>query len=130
MPDWPTSCTAPTDLPAVMRKRTSTWPAEAAVAAGDDVAVALGFNNMAAFARSAARVTIAGAKCGDPTRAANAALNVPVPDAWQLRPEVGLGMGEPGARRDGHRVDPDTGEELAMIDVGTYRSRSSRRTAA
>ena len=60
---------------------------------------------------SAALLTVAGAECGDPTRAANASLNVPIPTAGQ----VAAGLGSVWVSQGPHfttvtRVDPDSGE--------------------
>jgi hypothetical protein len=64
-------------------------------------------------------LAIAGVRCGpaDPALIAQADLNVPIPDAWQL--ETGFGSVWVSSREDVavHRVDPDTGEQLAVIDV-------------
>jgi sugar lactone lactonase YvrE len=64
-------------------------------------------------------LAMAGIRCGpaDPTLIAQADLNVPVPDPWQL--ETGFGSVWVSSRENQavHRVDPDTGEQLAVIEV-------------
>ena len=65
-------------------------------------------------------MTLAGAQCGDPARAANAELNVPVPFVHQ----VAIGFGSVWASPQTHgtsitRVDPDDGAVLATIDLGS-----------
>ena len=113
--------TAPTDVPAVMRQADEYLAhAEAAVAAGDDAAVELAVQQyVSLLEHSAALVTIAGAECGDPTRAANASLNVPVPATTQ----VAAGLGSVWVSQGPFfttvtRVDPDSGKVVATIDLG------------
>jgi hypothetical protein len=77
------------------------------------------------LAHNAALITVAGVECvGDPARAANASLNVPVPSVWQ----VGTGFGSVWASQDFAttivRVDEVTGERLASIDVGALAVKS------
>ena len=112
--------TAPTDIPAVMRQADEYLAeAEAAVAAGDDAAIAFGLQQYGSLLEySAALVTIAGAKCGDPTRAANASLNVPVPSAEQVTAGLGSVWVSQGQFATVTRVDPDSGEVVATIDLG------------
>ena len=113
--------TAPTDVPAVARQADEYLArAEAAVAAGDDATVDLAVQQyLSLLEHSTALLTIAGAECGDRTRAANATLNVPIPTAGQ----VATGLGSVWVSQGPHfttvaRVDPDSGNVLATIDLG------------
>ena len=113
--------TAPSDVPAVARQADEYLArAEAAVAAGDDATVDLAVQQyLSLLEHSSALLTVAGAECGDPTRAANASLNVPIPNAGQ----VTAGLGSVWVSQGPHfttvtRVDPDSGKVLATIDLG------------
>ena len=113
--------TAPTDVPAVMRQADQYLAdAETAAAAGDDAAIELAVQQyVSLLEHSAALVTVAGAECGDPTRAANASLNVPVPAITQ----IAAGLGSVWASQGPFfttvtRVDPDSGKVLSTIDLG------------
>jgi hypothetical protein len=110
----------PTDIPAVMREADDHLAsAEAAVAAGDDAAAHRSIRRYTSLLEhSAALVTVAGAECGDPARAANASLNVPVPSASQLTVGFGSVWVSQSSFTTVVRVDPDSGELLATIDVG------------
>ena len=133
MPEWPIELTeAPYDLDGLLSKQDD-WIdlAAAQLAAGnvgkiDDgdfadnawgstghydeisgtVATVLALNNV---------------RCGpaDPVLIAQADLNVPIPDAWQL--ETGFDSVWVSSRENQavHRIEPDTGKELAVIDVGS-----------
>jgi hypothetical protein len=111
---------APTDLPAVMRRADDHLAsAEAAVGAGDDAAADRERRRYTSLLEhSAALVTVAGAACADPARAANASLNVPVPSADQLAVGFGSVWVSQSYFDTVVRVDPDSGEVLATIDVG------------
>jgi hypothetical protein len=64
-------------------------------------------------------LAIHGVRCGpaDPALIAQADLNVPIADAWQL--ETGFGSVWVSSRTTQavHRIDPDSGEEVAVIDM-------------
>jgi hypothetical protein len=110
----------PTDIPAVMREADDHLAsAEAAAAAGDDDTAHLDrVRYTSLLEHSAALVTVAGAECGNPARAANASLNVPVPSALQLAVGFDSVWVSQSRFTTVVRVDPDSGELLAMIDVG------------
>ena len=113
--------TAPTDVPAVLRQADEYLAlAEAAGAAGDDADVDLAVQQyLSLFEHSAALVTIAGAECGDPRRAANASLNVPIPNAGQVTAGLGsVWVSQGPFFTTVARVDPDSGQVLATIDLG------------
>jgi hypothetical protein len=119
--------TPPVDVPAVMQQADGLLArAETAAAAGDDAAADSSIGEyLSLLEHAAALVTVGGAECGDPTRAANASLNVPIPDVHQ----VSTGFGSVWASRqvawgDVVRVDPASGEVLASIDVGATPVRS------
>jgi hypothetical protein len=65
--------------------------------------------------------TIAGVRCGleDPARTADAALNVPIFNAWQVSTGFDSVWVSDRANKQVHRVDPGTGEIEASIDVGS-----------
>jgi len=118
---------APSDVVAVYRQQEALLiEAEAAAAAGDvDAAAVLIEQYDTLAAHNAALITVAGVECvGDPARAANASLNVPVPNVWQ----VATGFGSVWASQDFTnaivRVDAATGELLATIDVGARAVKS------
>ena len=110
----------PTDVPALMRAADDHLAdAEAAVAAGDDAAAdrsILRYDSL--LEHTAALVTVAGADCGDPVRAANASLIVPVPNASQVTVGFGSVWVSQSSFTTVVRVDPESGELLATIDVG------------
>ena len=113
--------TAPTDVPAVTRQADEYLArAEAAAAAGDDAAADFAIEQyLGLLEHSAALLTIAGAECGDQSRVANASLSVPVLAANQ----VAAGLGSVWVSQGPFfttltRVDPDTGEIRATIDLG------------
>ena len=113
--------TSPTDVPAVMRQADEYLAdAEAAVAAGDVAAIELAVQQyLSLLEHSVALVTVAGAECGDPTRAANASLNVPVPASSQIAAGLGSVWASQGPFfTNVTRVDPDSGKVLATIDLG------------
>jgi hypothetical protein len=102
---------------------TSLDAAADALETGHDPAAAMAAVEMSLdhLSRVRTTLTLAGVRCGDadPTRAAAAALNVPLErDAWQ----VAVGFGSIWvSERLGHRVvrvDPDSGAVVATIDVG------------
>jgi hypothetical protein len=64
---------------------------------------------------------IAGVPCGvaDPARTVDAELNVPIPAAWQVSTGFDSVWVSDRANRQIHRIDPDTGEIEAVIDVGS-----------
>jgi hypothetical protein len=112
---------APTDVAAVMREADDYLvTAEGAITAGDAAAGGLALQQyLSLLEHSAALVTVAGAECGDPSRAAKASLNVPVPTATQL----GAGFGSVWVSQGPFftnvvRVDTDTGDVEATIDLG------------
>ena len=77
-----------------------------------------------------ALLTVAGAECGDPARAANAALNVPLRDVHHVATGFGSVWVSPWFGTAIHRVDPASGDVLATIDVGAPApARSSPPTA-
>ena len=70
--------------------------------------------------QTATNLAIAGVPCGlaDPMRMARADLNVPVFNAGQLETGFGSVWVSSTANRAVHRIDPDSGAELAVIEVG------------
>ena len=113
--------TVPTDVLAVARQADEYLArAEAAVAAGDDATVDLAVQQyLSLLEHSTAIVTIAGAECGDPRRAANASLNVPVPTAGQVTAGLGsVWVSQGPFFTTVTRVDPESGKVLATIDLG------------
>jgi hypothetical protein len=113
--------TAPTDVPSVARRGDEYLArAEAAAAAGDDATVDLAVQQyLTMLEHAAALATLAGAECGDTTRVANASLNVPVNPAHQLTAGFGSIWVSQGAFFTAvTRVDPESGEVLATIDIG------------
>jgi hypothetical protein len=64
---------------------------------------------------------VAGVPCGlaDPARAADADLNVPIPAAWQVSSGFDSIWVSDRANNQIHRIDTDTGEVAAVIDVGS-----------
>jgi hypothetical protein len=112
--------TAPSDIPAVARQADRALAEAERAAAGDDVTA---YDSVAVYTsllqHAAALLTIAGAECGDPQRATNATLNVPVPGMHQVA--TGFGSVWTSSFNFGasiNRVDANTGEVMATIDVG------------
>jgi hypothetical protein len=126
--DYPAGLrTPPVDVPAVMGQADGLLArAETAAAAGDDATADNSIGEyLSLIEHAAALVTVGGAACGDRARAANASLNVPVPDVHQ----VSTGFGSVWASRQAAwgnvvRVDPTSGDVLATIDVGATPVRS------
>ena len=71
-----------------------------------------------------ALLTVAGAECGDPARAANAALNVPIPSVHQVATGFGSVWAGPAYGTSILRVDPASGEVLAAVDVGAQQAKA------
>jgi hypothetical protein len=121
--DYPADLrTAPFDVPAVAQQADALIAeAEQAAASGDDdKAFETVDLYVASLEQAAALVTIGGAECGDPVRAANADLNVPVLSVHQA--SIGFGSVWASPQKPGlpvTRIDPDTGAIQATIDVGS-----------
>ena len=66
-------------------------------------------------------VASAGVPCGpaDPARTVDAALNIPIFSASQVSTGFDSVWVSDRANRQVHRIDPDTGEVMAVISVGT-----------
>ncbi len=114
--------TPPFDVLAVARDADRLLAAAEAAAAADDIVVA--DQSLSQYSslleHAAALVTIGGAGCGDPTRASNAALNVPVPGVHQA--SVGFGSLWASPQVSGTRItriDPQDGAIVATIDIGS-----------
>jgi hypothetical protein len=112
----------PTDVPAVGRRADEVLAeAEAAATAGDtDTALGSIRHYRALLAHIGALLTLAGVACGgDPARAHNATLNVPIPGVGQVATGFGSVWGTSPYGTDVYRVDPASGAVLAVIDVGS-----------
>jgi hypothetical protein len=109
------------DVPAVAKRADRALAeAERAAAAGDVTA----YDSIDLYANllehAAGLLTVAGAECApEPERAANASLNVPVFSAYQLATGFGSVWASQAFGETITRVDPDSGEVLATIDVGS-----------
>jgi hypothetical protein len=131
IPDWPAELSElPADLDQLLASRdewidlASEQLAAGNVGALDDPTFADNAwgsvdQSIESISTIATSLAIAGVRCGtaDPALIAQADLNVPVPDAWQL--ETGFGSVWVSSRVNEavHRVDAETGEELAVIHV-------------
>jgi hypothetical protein len=62
-------------------------------------------------------------QAADPQRTAEAALSIPIFSTWQASTGFDSVWESDGGNRQAHRVDPDTGETQAVIDVGTSPAR-------
>ena len=116
------------DVPALLGRAGPTPPpSRTAAAAGDDGPSTLAIQQyLVLLEHTGALVTVAGAECGDPAHAANAAFNVPIPSVHQVATGFGsVWAGPATALRHVARVDPDSGEVLAAVDVGAHRPRRS-----
>jgi hypothetical protein len=112
--------TAPTDVPAVwaqaddhLLQAEKAAAAEVVLVPNDEVD-----RFEAHVVHSMALLTLGGAPCGDPARAENSALNVPVPGVYQVETGFDSVWVSPRSGTEVHRFDPDSGEELAVIEVG------------
>jgi hypothetical protein len=113
--------TAPTDVPAVMRRQDELLvEAERAVTAGDVATADRALNHsINLLEHAAALVTLGGAECGDPTRAANASLNIPIPNAYQVATGFGSAWASTEFGNSIVRVDAQSGDVQSTVDVGS-----------
>jgi hypothetical protein len=126
---WPSELhTAPSDVAAVWTQADTVLADAEKAAAADDPGKALPLLQQwgALLEHAAALVTVAGVPCGgDPVRAANAALNVPIPRVHQVATGFGSVWAMGGADDTlVRRLDPESGEVEATIDVGSAPSKA------
>jgi hypothetical protein len=111
--------TGRTDVVEVMRQADEYLEIDDATMATDVAAGNLAVERFLSLLEyAAALVTLAGAECGDTSRIDNASLNVPLPNAGQISDGFGSVWLSQGCFDIVVRVDPDSGEVLATIDVG------------
>jgi hypothetical protein len=119
--------TPPNDVPAVSRRADEVLAeAEAAVAAGDSgTALASVRHYRALLGHVGALLTLEGVACGgDPARAGNADLIVPIPGVGQVATGFGSVWGSSPYGTHVHRVEPASGEVVAIIDVGAQPAKA------
>ena len=106
---------APSDVAAVVRQADGLLVAAETAAAANDIGGAL--ISLAQYdgllQHAGALLTVAGARCGDPARAANAALNVPLRDVHHVGTGFGSVWASPWFGTAIQRVDPSSGDVLA-----------------
>jgi hypothetical protein len=129
-PEWPTELTQkPYDLDDLQRQ-SDLWIDRAAEQVSAGQIDGAEFSDTASgsvdyyrylLSQSSAVLAIAGIPCGfaDPARIAGADLNVPIFHASQVETGFDSVWVSSGANRAVHRIDPDSGNELAVIDVGS-----------
>ena len=117
--------TAPTDVVAVWRQADGLLSAAETAAAAGDLGTVLSSHAQSEtlLQHVGALLTLAGAQCGDPARAANAALNIPLRDVHHVATGFGSVWVSPWFGTAIHRVDPASGDLLATIDVGASARR-------